>query len=422
MNNLEKYLARQTFIPSIFSEKTVKNLGLIITIPAYAEKDLLTSLKSLKACDLPEIGVEVIVIINHPIHTEPALKRVNETVYQSAIQWAKENSNSQIQFLVSHPIELPKKHAGAGLARKIAMDEAVFRLQNSGFENPIIAAFDADATCSANYLTELWKHFLSRPNSLGCSINFEHPIGTEKESTFEIESIIQYELHLRYYQAALVYAKHPQAEFTVGSSMAVTRNAYVAQGGMNRRKAGEDFWFMLKLMMAGEITALTEATVYPSSRESFRVPFGTGRAMTEMSEKGDSTYYTANLKSFELLKIFLTKVEELYRSPITIDDALTLKFLESVNWVESIEEIRSYTTDLESFKKRFYRWFNLFMVMKFFHFLRDEGVSDLPVNKMSNVLFKKWNQAAKSDLSSRDSLQKFRAKKRVQPFDYTLDT
>lgn len=419
MNNIEKYLSRQTFVSPIFDEERVENLGMCITIPAYAESNLIDSLESLLACTEPDIGIEVIVIINHPEIASPELKEINFNVYKEAILWAKENNNSKIRFLISEPIELPKKHAGAGLARKIAMDEAVVRLQESLYDNPIIAAFDADATCSKNYLTKLWSHFKSHPNSLGCSINFEHPIGNEMDSNLGIESIIEYELHLRYYQAALVYAGHPQAEFTVGSSMAVTRNAYVAQGGMNRRKAGEDFWFMLKLMMAGTISAITTATVYPSARESFRVPFGTGRAMTEMQEKQDSTYYTSPFKSFERLKRFLQNTDDLYQQDIEVTDELTISFLESVNWKKELEEIRLYTTDKSSFIKRFYRWFNVFMVMKFFHFMRDHGIQDEPVSNAAQELLGVM-RSEKSKLNSRELLQEFRAKKRVQSKDYTL--
>jgi uncharacterized protein YaaW (UPF0174 family) len=157
------------------------------------------------------------------------------------------------------------------------------------------------------------------------------------------------------------------------------------------------------------------------------VPFGTGRAMTEMSEKGDSTYFTANFKSFERLKVLLQNVDAFYDvdlqnvdSNTLISDKLTLQFLESVNWVETIQEIKLYTTDTESYRKRFYRWFNIFMVMKFFHFLRDEGVEDKPVNEESIKLFKRWIDKNKDSLNPRQSLLKYRAKKRVQPSDYTL--
>jgi cellulose synthase/poly-beta-1,6-N-acetylglucosamine synthase-like glycosyltransferase len=423
MNSIEKYLARQTFVPPIFEVPTVSNIGIVITIPSYAEPNLISALDSLLNCEMPPVGVEVVVAINHPVSADDNLKDINQKSYEEAITWAKEHSNAEIQFLITSPLALPKKHAGAGLARKVAMDEAVNRLQSSDFENPIISAFDGDATCTKNYLVELWQHFQENPKSLGCSINFEHPIDAIKEgelAEFQIDSITQYELHLRYYQAALVYAKHPQAEFTVGSSMAVTRNAYVAQGGMNRRKAGEDFWFMLKLMMAGSITAITDATVFPSARESFRVPFGTGRAMTEMSEKGDSTFYTASLDSFIRLKEFLLLTNDLYEGEVEIKDELTLQFLESTDWLNALAEIRLYTTDLPSFVKRFYRWFNIFMVMKYFHFLRDNGVADVPVKQAGNDLYIKGFGVESSNLSTTDLLKKLRAKKRVKPSDFTL--
>jgi len=407
---ISKYLARQTFVPQFFKEIVNPNVGIVVTIPALAETELLKSLESLKSCKLPEVDVEVIVAINHSIVSSTEIKKQNIQVYENALIWASKNSSDRLRFLITSPIELPKKHAGAGLARKIAMDEAVFRLQNSSIENPIIACFDGDATCTKNYLLEIWSHFLTRSKSLGCSINFEHPLN-DLES-FQTQAIIQYELHLRYYQAALEYAKHPYAEFTVGSSMAVTRDAYVLQGGMNRRKAGEDFWFMLKLMMAGEVSALTSATVYPSARESFRVPFGTGRAMMEMKEKGDYTFYTSRFESFVRLKNLLELVDEMYTNTVIVKDVLTLKFLDTVNWVETIDEIRLYTTDKESFEKRFYRWFNTFMVMKFFHFLRDEGEEDVPVLEASQKLYPLLWKDDEAILTSSEMLKKFRQKKK----------
>lgn len=386
MNHTEKYLFRQTFLPPIFNAPVDPNLGLVVTIPACGESDLITALVSINNCNLPaDVGVEIIVVINHPSQYRNDWKEINENVSISAQSWALQNSTTRLRFLISDPIELPTKQAGAGLARKIAMDEACLRLQHSEVEHPIIACFDADATCSKNYLTQLVCHFKHYPNSLGCAIYFEHSLDLIV-SPFIIRGIIQYELHLRYYQAAMAYADHPQALFTVGSAMAVTRNAYVAQGGMNRRKAGEDFWFMLKLMMAGEVTSLTQAAIYPSARISHRVPFGTGRAMCEMVQNRDATYLTTPFLSFLRLKEFLAMVDILYLTEWNeslFTDHYMLEFLRSVGGREAIAEIKMYTTDLNRFRKRFYRWFNVFMVMKFFHFIRDLGFPDVPVNQES---------------------------------------
>jgi len=418
MDVIQKYLARQTFTDTLFDQERLDNLGLVVTIPAYAEENLLLSLESLLHCDLPDCGVEVIVVINHPENADVDQMDLNNKVYTHVSKWAEQNNNDRIQFLISKPISFPKKHAGAGLARKVAMDEAVRRLDGTVVENPVIAAFDADATCTPNYLMDLQRHFIKHPKSLGCSINFEHPLDAKDQTDFERDSIVQYELHLRYYQAALAYAKHPQAKFTVGSSMAVTREAYVLQGGMNRRKAGEDFWFMLKLMMAGEVSALTSSTIYPSSRQSFRVPFGTGRAMLEMYESKIPVYKTAQFESFERLKRFLEYVDTMYTKEPEIDDRLTLQFLETVNWKEIIAEIRLYTTDLESFRKRFFRWFNVFMVMKFFHYLRDEGEEDVPVAEACELLFREMDLDIHPDSIS--LLQTLRHKKMVKPEDFTI--
>lgn len=418
MDVIQKYLARQTFTDTLFDQERLDNLGLVVTIPAYAEENLLLSLESLLRCDLPDCGVEVIVVINHPENADVDQIDLNNKVYTHVLKWAEQNNNDRIQFLISKPISFPKKHAGAGLARKVAMDEAVRRLDGTIVENPVIAAFDADATCTRNYLIALQRHFIKHPKSLGCSINFEHPLDAKEQTDFERDSIVQYELHLRYYQAALAYAKHPHAKFTVGSSMAVTRDAYVLQGGMNRRKAGEDFWFMLKLMMAGEVSALTSSTIYPSSRQSFRVPFGTGRAMLEMYESKIPVYKTAQFESFERLKRFLEYVDTMYTKEPEIDDTLTLQFLETVNWKEIIAEIRLYTTDLESFRKRFFRWFNVFMVMKFFHYLRDEGEEDVPVAEACKLLFREMDLDIHPDSIS--LLQTLRHKKMVKPEDFTI--
>jgi len=42
---------------------------------------------------------------------------------------------------------------------------------------------------------------------------------------------------------------------------------------MNRKQAGEDFYFIQKLMPLGGYFALNSTAIYPSPRESSRVPF-----------------------------------------------------------------------------------------------------------------------------------------------------
>ena len=57
-----------------------------------------------------------------------------------------------------------------------------------------------------------------------------------------------YELHLRYYKQALQFTGFPYYYHTIGSAFAVNAEVYCKQGGMNRQKAGEDFYFLQKII------------------------------------------------------------------------------------------------------------------------------------------------------------------------------
>ena len=48
-------------------------------------------------------------------------------------------------------------------------------------------------------------------------------------------------------------------------------------------------------------------------------------------------------------------------------------------WEEKLSKIRSQSTSLERFEKRFFRWFNAFQTLKFIHFLRDNCFLNKPL-------------------------------------------
>ena len=72
-----------------------------------------------------------------------------------------------------------------------------------------------------------------------------------------------YECHLRYYVEALRFAGFPHAYHTIGSAMAVRPEAYMKQGGMNRRKAEKIFYFLNKIMLLGNFSECLSTVVYP---------------------------------------------------------------------------------------------------------------------------------------------------------------
>lgn len=116
---------------------------------------------------------------------------------------------------------------------------------------------------------------------------------------------MKYELYLRYYRLALEYTGHPHAYHCIGSAFAVRTLDYVAQGGMNKRQAGEDFYFLQKLIATGRYATLQSTQVYPSPRFSGRTPFGTGQAVPA-DRSGVRTFSGISPTGFSGFKMFFS--------------------------------------------------------------------------------------------------------------------
>jgi hypothetical protein len=384
------YLNRFALREQLIKAEPSQNLGLIVVIPCCNETALNTTLKSLFLCDKPFCDVEVIVVMNASEIADQSIINQNKQTLLDAEKWQSANFGEIASSLAMtlHFIEensLPKKHAGVGLARKIGMDEAVRRfdvIQKDG----IIVCFDADSHCETNYLVSIEKHFQQHPKTPACSIHFEHPINGNEFLPEIYNGILQYELHLRYYKNGLAYAGLPYAFHTIGSSMAVRSSIYQKQNGMNQRKAGEDFYFLQKLIPLGNFSELKTTKVIPSPRVSDRVPFGTGRAMQEWlnDEKQELLSYHPNsfidLKKFtELLPHYFTMQN------VELPDSIQA-FLQTIAFEENILNIKKNSTSLTHFVKLFYNWFNAFKVLKYMHFARDNYYKDVLISEGANTL------------------------------------
>ncbi len=393
------YLVRYAWHEKLIQTVPNKDLGLVVVIPCYYEKDLIISLLSIYYCDLPELSVEVIVIINDAENTSGYIKKQNQRTYKMAVKWAEEKSNSQLQFHINYCSNLPKKHAGVGLARKIGMDEAIRRFEAvNNHQRGIVVCFDADSLCERNYLSVIENHFQNNPKTPACAIHFEHPTNGDQYDKKVYSGIIKYELFLRYYIGALRFANFPHAYQTIGSSMAVRSSVYQKQGGMNRRKAGEDFYFLHKIIPLGNFTEINTTKVTPSPRPSDRVPFGTGRAINQWLETEGDEYKTYHPQTFIDLKIFIKQVDQLY----TIEEKKITLFLEKLpesisSFLESqdfsvnlIEIRRNCGNSLEAFRVRFFKWFNGFKVLKFTHYARDQYYAEVAVEEAGECLLKEY--------------------------------
>ena len=372
------------FGPQI-EDQPASDLYLSLVIPAYNEPSVLPSLQAIKNCQVPEGGVEVVVVFNDSAEDDEQVKERNASTFAEARQWAALNSTDRLRFYPLYFSGLPPRHAGVGLARKIGMDEACRRLCRAGTGDGIVVGFDADSLCENNYLVELERHFRRYPEISGCSIYFEHPLEGNEYPPEVYRAIVQYELHLRYYINAQRFAGFPAFQ-TIGSSMAVRSKHYMLQGGMNRRKAGEDFYFLCKFIQLGNFTELNTTAVRPSPRISDRVPFGTGKAIKDLVAGGEPEYRTYSPDSFIALSSLPVVIPGCYRADrdtlasllYSVPEGLR-QFLEKIEFVNKMLEINQNTTTQQAFRKRVFHWFNAFQVMKYLHYVRQDWYPEVPV-------------------------------------------
>lgn len=416
------YLEKNALYPKLINLAPSENLGMIVVIPCYDESGLLKSLDGLKQCDAPTSDVEVIVVINNGAQVSEAIQSQNQLTFDQATRWAEEHSTIHLQFHILYKNDLPKKIAGVGTARKIGMDEAVRRLESVGKSKAPIICFDADSLCEKNYFQAIETHFADNPKTQACGIHFEHPLEGNEFDASTYEAITKYELHLRYYVHAQQFAGFPWAVQTIGSSMAVRCNAYQQQGGMNKRKAGEDFYFLHKFTILNAFTQIKNTKVIPSPRQSNRVPFGTGKAVNEILENkkqdiSEVEYYTYNFKIFEDLKPFLEVAPNLLL--FEKDQVELMKqhlpesirtFLNNNNFDTKLAEIQSNTTIPVTFGARFFRWFNAFFLMKFVHFARDNYYPNVRVEEAASELLDKYYFLKKEGADAKELLLEFRKK------------
>ncbi len=366
------YLQKHRFAERQITNPPSEQLGIVIVIPSYCESNMLDTLNSLEACSVPQQRVEVIIIINSGVHEQEAVQILNKRTLEEVESWIQDHETSSIAYYVLHFPHLPRKQAGVGLARKIGMDEAVDRFEQAGQVDGVIVCLDADTTVASNYLVEIERHFSKYPQIQACSIYFEHPLAGETYEAEIYEGIIRYELFLRYYIQALRFAAYPYAFHTIGSAMAVRSGAYQSQGGMNRRKAGEDFYFLQKFIQLAKLNELNTTTVYPSPRSAEKVPFGTGRAIQQWLAQEEKEYLVYALNSFQDLRKFLTIVPDLYEQDIhEYPDSIGAFLRQEEFFNQHLPELRKHVSSQQAFNKRFFRWFDGLKVLKFIHFARD---------------------------------------------------
>jgi len=415
MDILQRYIEHQDDQFSRCLDRPLKRASIYVVIPCYNEPDILTTLNSLATCYPPRAEVSVLVVINDSEDSPEYAVAQNITTADCIAEWQLQNQGLffEVQRIVASA--LPRKWAGVGWARKIGMDHAVRQLINNNYPDGIIVSFDADSTVLPNYLQAIETAFCEKPLFNFFTVYFEHPYEEHQISAAIREGIIRYELHMRYYRNAMQWSGYPHAIHTVGSSFALKASAYVKQGGMNRRKAGEDFYFLHKLVLLGQYGHINSTTVFPAARQSDRVPFGTGAAIKKWSEGNSELKSTYSLEAFNNLKpLFQHATQFLHMEPAEIIHVFaglhpTLQsFCATAQTIDEILELRNNCSNTIVFEKRIFHLLNAFWILKYLNFAHETCYTRASLETEPIILLQNLGIQTENNVSLENLLEIFR--------------
>lgn len=240
--------------------------NLQVLIPACAERDWLpATLASLAA--QRDVTFEVWVAVNHAANATAAVIADNH----ASLLWLRQQRYAfPLHVLDASGANGPTiAQAGVGWARDL-LARTIIAARGT---DTILVSLDADTTLDEGYLAAVADAFASYPNAVGLAAPYYHRVPADPDLAY---GLLRYELYMRYYQLQLWRIGCPYAFLALGSAMAFRAHAFLQIGGIPHRQAGEDFYFLSKLRKLGPLMRWLPQRVYPASRPSQRVPFGTG--------------------------------------------------------------------------------------------------------------------------------------------------
>ena len=282
------------------------------------------------------------------------------------------------------------ENQGVGWARKFAMDFSVL----CGAK--VIACMDADTLVSKNYCSELAAFYAECEKAecekkaipVGAVCNFTH----QQNEDEEIQAIAeQYEYYMKNHAENLRKTGTPFWLWALGPTIVSSSYGYCGCAGMNKRVAGEDFYFLQSLIKLhiqqknngfadSEIEKVLDfpvlnCTVMPQSRYSDRVLFGTGKKLQDVKNGRDSIVLY-DLQIYEQLTDFLKLVYE-HKSDfesisgeLKSDFPVIWQFLENEGFFPMWKKLyrQNQVSDKRIFSA-FHSWFDGLKILRLIHIL-----------------------------------------------------
>ena len=374
-------------VPDSFSPAPVT-----VVIPACAEYpgiletfDCLRSLKKAPA---------IMCTVNHREDAAAEIKENNRLLIAAALQYGV------CVLDCTQPGSELKKNEGVGSARRIGMDYALL----TGAQ--VIACMDADTLVCPQYGRYLHDFFVrctalqteGKKTLAGAVCAFTH----QKAQNAPLQQAIDaYEFFIKEHSARLYAAGTPFYPYALGPSIVCSAQGYAEAGGMNRRVAGEDFYFLQALikihMQYDAALKKTErpdrflfpelaCTVYPQARLSDRTLFGTGQKLAGLLaggcdvQKKDKTAVRASLlypdTVYEKLAGLIGLFRERIKHPQDFPDVCAVSFprvydfLVRERFLHVWEKICAQNgKDSRRLECAFHTWFDGLKILRLIHYL-----------------------------------------------------
>lgn len=412
-NLLEIYNAKRSLFSGDLHFADYKNhssdyMSVCIIIPACDEvSTLFDTLDSIQASKKTAMQKKIdvsklhtVIVVNNtkdsPLHIKEQNQHLLKMLKDYGYAVYKKNEISHTIFKYEQDIafdcagddcEMPNGQ-GVGWARKFGMDFAIL------CKAQVLACMDSDTLVSENYVEELFrfeqicKNAKTEKHAVPCGavMNFYHQ---KAENPHMQQAIDAYEFFIKHHSDCLKKTGTPYWLWALGPTVVSSLEGYIASGGMNKRLAGEDFYFLqslIKLHVQQNSCSpnqdiekcvqdffILDCKVYPQARYSNRVLYGTGQKLLDVvSGKQTIDAYPDNVYDniLEFLQLFL----HTEGNPPVFFDAIQKKipivwdFLQQEKFVILWEKMYRQNNCL---KRRFialHSWFDGLKILRFIHF------------------------------------------------------
>ena len=370
--HFDKYIIKKSLcIGKPHRELDKKNrFKFFIVIPCYNEFDYIFKTLDSINNQKPKLLEKtlVIIVINNSFDANAKVKNNNQKTYNKLIKL-----QFSFEFIAidcfSNYNALENKLAGVGLARKVGLDFSLKFIENL---NSIICSLDADTIINEHYLDIIDNRF--KHNTVNAAVvNFSH----QKSSNTIIEQgIRKYETILKEIANNIQKTGSPYGYVSMGSTIVCNAKTYIAVGGMNTKKATEDFYFLQSIAKYTKVHKIKKVLVHPSSRDENRVYLGTGFRMDEyLNNKKFKNLNFSKESYLEIKKIidiidlhWSDSTEFLLQKLMNNLNKKSVEFIKKKNISKVLKNFKTNAKNKNQFILLFNQWFDALTIMKFLKF------------------------------------------------------